>query len=245
MNEEQDVTEMKEVDITNFDLKKVGLSNGPSLQLAEVLKDEHRSLNEKEKLKIIIEASRHYAKFLTALGVDYENDPNAFGTPVRVAKMFVEDLWKGRYNVLDPITSFPSDYQGMIVETNIPIFSQCAHHHQSITGVCHLAYLPGKSKFVIGLSKLNRIVEHYSRRGQIQEDLTMQIFAALCQAVPDNAGVAVVIDAKHSCVSCRGVKHQGAGMQTAKLAGAFMDEPSCKEEFYMHIQNAVNKNYQM
>lgn len=243
--QEEDVKKKQEADITELDLIKAGKSNGPSVQLVDVLKEKHRSLNEKEKDKIIKEAAKHYGRFLTALGVDYENDPNAFGTPERVAKAYVYDIWKGRYNVLDPITSFPSDYQGMIVETNIPIFSQCAHHHQSIQGVCHVGYLPGKSKFVIGLSKLNRIVEHFSRRGQIQEDLTMQIFNAISKAVPDNAGVAVVIDSKHSCVSCRGVKHQGASMQTAKLDGAFMDEPSCKEEFYMHVQNAVNKNYQI
>jgi GTP cyclohydrolase I len=129
----------------------------------------------------------------------------------------------------------------MIVETNIPVFSQCAHHHQQILGTCHLGYIPGDSKQVMGLSKLNRIVEHFSRRGQIQEDLTMQIFNTLNTVIPDNLGVAVVVDSKHSCVSCRGVKHQGASMQTAKLSGAFLQEPECREEFYMYVRNAVSK----
>lgn len=230
------------VNIEQLEEPHAGFANGVSLQLKNLIfSGKHRSLNEEEKTKIIDEAAEHYGKFLTALGVDWENDPNSTGTPRRVAKAYVNDLWKGRYELMSEITSFPSNYDGLIVETNIPVFSQCAHHHQQILGVCHLGYIPGNSKHVIGLSKLNRIVEHYSRRGQIQEDLTLQIFEALNKAIPDNGGIAVVVDSKHSCVSCRGVKHQGASMQTAKLSGAFLAEPECREEFYMYVRNAVNK----
>jgi len=104
-----------------------GFANGISTQLAEVIaKGEHRSLNEKEKQKIIKDASKHFGKFLTALGVDWENDPNSMDTPVRVSKAFVEDTFKGRYNILSDISSFPSDYKGIILEKNIGIFSRCS-----------------------------------------------------------------------------------------------------------------------
>lgn len=231
------------INIEQLEQPNATFANGISMQLYNlIMKGEHRSLNAVEKEQIIVEAAYYYGKFLTALGVDWTNDPNSSNTPMRVAKAYVNDLWKGRYDLMSEITSFPSNYDGLIVETNIPVFSQCAHHHQQILGVCHLGYIPGASKHVIGLSKLNRIVEHYSRRGQIQEDLTLQIFEALNAAVPDNLGIAVVVDSKHSCVSCRGVKHQGASMQTAKLAGAFLQEPECREEFYMYVRNAVTKS---
>lgn len=229
-------------DFTQLEEPVAGLANGVSTQLADLLsKGELRSLNQSEKEAIIEEAALHYGKFLTALGVNWQEDPNSENTPKRVAKAYVNDLWKGRYDLISEITTFPSNYDGMIVETNIPVFSQCAHHHQQILGTCHLGYIPGDSKQVMGLSKLNRIVEHFSRRGQIQEDLTMQIFNTLNTVIPDNLGVAVVVDSKHSCVSCRGVKHQGASMQTAKLSGAFLQEPECREEFYMYVRNAVSK----
>jgi len=230
------------VNIEQLEVSTVGFANGLSTQLANLIyQGNHRSLNQEEKDAIINEAALHYGKFLTALGVDWQKDPNSENTPKRVAKAYVNDLWKGRYDLMSEITTFPSDYDGMIVETNIPVFSQCAHHHQQILGVCHLGYIPGESKNVMGLSKLNRIVEQYSRRGQIQEDLTMQIFNTLNSVIPDNLGVAVVVDSKHSCVSCRGVRHQGASMQTAKLSGAFLVEPECREEFYMYVRNAVTK----
>lgn len=230
------------VNIEKLEESTVGFANGVSTQLANLIyKGEHRSLNLEEKDAIITEAAHHYGKFLNALGVNWQSDPNSENTPKRVAKAYVNDLWKGRYDLMSEITTFPSNYDGIIVETNIPVFSQCAHHHQQILGVCHVGYIPGESKQVMGLSKLNRIVEQYSRRGQIQEDLTMQIFDTLNTVIPDNLGVAVVVDSKHSCVSCRGVKHQGASMQTAKLSGAFLNEPECREEFYMYVRNAVNK----
>lgn len=228
--------------IEQLELDNAGFANGISTHLQDLIrKGEHRSLSAEEKEEIINEAAYHYGKFLLALGVNWGMDPNSENTPRRVAKAYVNDLWKGRYELMSEITSFPSNYDGLIVETNIPVFSQCAHHHQQILGVCHLGYIPGESKHVIGLSKLNRIVEHFARRGQIQEDLTLQIWEAMSTVVPDNLGVAVVVDSKHSCVSCRGVKHQGASMQTAKLSGAFLNEPECREEFYMYVRNAVNK----
>ena len=179
---------------------------------------------DKEKESMIEEAAEHFGNFLTALKCDWRNDPNSMETPRRVAKTYVNDLWKGRYAPFTEITSFPSDgYQGIILEKDIPLVSQCSHHHQTISGVVHIAYIPGPEGRVIGLSKLNRIVEHFGRRGAIQEQLTVAIHQAVNKICEENVGVMVMIKASHSCVSCRGVKHQGASMMTSELSGVFVD----------------------
>ena len=103
-------------------------------------------------------------------------------------------------------------------------------------GTVHVAYIPGDNSNVIGLSKLNRVVEHFGRRGAIQEQLTVAIHHAINELITDNKGVAVMIDATHNCVQCRGVKHGGASMKTAKLSGAFMTEGSTRNEFYEFIK---------
>jgi GTP cyclohydrolase I len=179
---------------------------------------------DREKESMIEEAAEHFGNFLTALKCDWRNDPNSMETPRRVAKAYVNDLWKGRYAPFTEITSFPSDgYQGIILEKDIPLVSQCSHHHQTISGVVHIAYIPGPEGRVIGLSKLNRIVEHFGRRGAIQEQLTVAIHQAVNKICEENVGVMVMIKASHSCVSCRGVKHQGASMMTSELSGVFAD----------------------
>ena len=117
-------------------------------------------LNNDEKLKMIDEAEAAYGQFLDALKCDWRNDPNSMETPRRVAKAYVNDLWAGRYTAMSEITSFPSDgYDGVIIERNIPLTSMCSHHHQTIGGVVHIGYIAGADGQVIGLSKLNRIVE--------------------------------------------------------------------------------------
>jgi GTP cyclohydrolase I len=223
----------KDIDIESLELAQPGFANGISTYLRDAIKNGQYSLSDKQKLAIIEEATVHYGKFLTALGVDWENDPNSSNTPRRVAKAYVNDLWKGRYEPLDSVTSFPSDgYDGVVFEGGIPITSMCSHHHQTINGLCHIAYIPTLEGRVVGLSKLNRIVEHFSRRGAIQEQLTVAIHNAVNQICEDNIGVAVMIEATHNCVSCRGVKHQGASMKTSKLSGSFLNEDSARLEFY-------------
>jgi len=181
-------------------------------------------LNDSQKQEMIDEAAIAYGQFLDALKCDWRNDPNSMETPRRVAKSYVNDLWRGRYTSMSPITSFPSDgYQGIILEKNIPLVSQCSHHHQTIEGQVHIAYVPGKDGQVIGLSKLNRIVDHFGRRGAIQEQLTMAIQQAVNKVCEGNQGVAVMVQAKHNCVSCRGVKHAGASMMTSEVSGVFAD----------------------
>jgi len=194
-------------------------------------------LTEDEKWNVVEEAAEAYGKFLDALGCDWKNDPNSADTPRRVAKAYVFDLWKGRYDAMSDITAFPSDgYDGIVQESNIPVTSMCSHHHQTIAGRVSIAYVPSKNGKVVGLSKLNRIVEHFGRRGAIQEQLTVAIHNAIHVICEGNLGVAVMIDATHNCVSCRGVKHSGASMQTAKLSGCFLEEDAARAEFYKNIE---------
>lgn len=194
-------------------------------------------LTESEKNHMIIEAAFHYGKFLTALKCDWENDPNSKETPMRISKAFVNDLWKGRYTDMSPITSFPSDgYDGCVTQCNIPLISMCSHHHQTIIGKVHISYVPGDGGEVIGLSKMNRIVEKFGRRGAIQEQLTMGIHHAINKVCIDNIGVAVQIIATHNCVQCRGVGHIGANMVTTKLSGVFKDKPEVRNEFFKAIE---------
>jgi len=227
--------------IEGTELVKAGYANGISTQLAEKQKSEgpEAKLTQEEKQVIIENAANAYADFLTALGCDYENDPNSSDTPFRVAKAYVNDLWAGRYEPLSKITAFPSDgYDGIVQESNIPVQSMCSHHHQTIGGKVSIAYIASSDGKVVGLSKLNRIVEQFGRRGAIQEQLTVAIHNAVDKICEGNLGVAVLISATHNCVSCRGVKHHGASMQTAKLSGAFLNESSAKAEFYKNIELA-------
>ena len=191
-------------------------------------------LTEEQKWEMVDKAEKAYGEFLTALGCDWENDPNSMETPRRVAKAYVFDLWAGRYNAMSEITSFPSDgYDGIVIERNIPINSMCSHHHQTIGGVVHIGYIAGADGQVIGLSKLNRIVELFGRRGAIQEQLTSAIHNAVSKITEGNLGVIVTIVGTHNCVSCRGVKHQGAAMVTTKASGAFRDDTNnARKEFF-------------
>ncbi len=190
-------------------------------------------LSDQEKADMIQLAARHFGHFLDALKCDWRNDPNSNDTPRRVAKAYVNDLWAGRYNDGPDITAFPSDgYDGMVFEGGIPLTSMCSHHHQTILGKVHVAYIPGTDSKVIGLSKLNRLVEHFARRGAIQEQLTVAIHNSIDTIINDSKGVAVMIEATHNCVQCRGVKHGGASMKTSKLTGTFKDDTATRAEFY-------------
>jgi len=184
----------------------------------------------------IIEATRHYGEFLSALGFDWENDPNMQDTPKRVSKAYINELMEGCFTEPPKITTFAeasSGYDGIVFQGKIDIKSLCSHHLLAFIGKAHVAYIPGET--VIGLSKLNRIVEWFSRRPQIQEGLTMQIHDFINRVLPDNKGIAVLIEAEHTCASCRGVRHDSV-MKTSKLSGAFMDNASCKNEFYHFIE---------
>lgn len=206
----------------------------------ELLKKSNGNLprSEKEQDKMIKEAAKHYGKFLTSLGFAWEEDDQTKDTPRRVAKAWVHDLIKG--SITDPpkISTFPNDekYDGIVVQTNIPVVSMCAHHNLAFTGHAHVAYIPGE--VVIGLSKLNRIVEWFSRRPQMQESLTQQIHTFIDKVMEGNGGVAVSVECRHTCCSHRGIKHPST-MVTNKLSGAFIDNGDLsREEFFDAIKLA-------
>jgi GTP cyclohydrolase IA len=217
--------ENKKTFTLNLECVKQGYANGVAPNFP---------LTDEQKWDMVENATEAYGKFLDALGCDWRNDPNSSDTPRRVAKAYVFDLWKGRYEPMSDITSFPSDgYDGIVIERNIPLTSMCSHHHQTIGGVVHIGYIVGENGSVIGLSKLNRLVEHFGRRGAIQEQLTSAIHQAVDKICENNKGVIVTIVATHNCVSCRGVKHQGASMVTTKASGVFLNnENQARKEFF-------------
>ena len=194
-------------------------------------------LSQDIKQQMIEEAAEHYGRYMDALKIDWRNDPNSSDTPMRVAKSFVNDLAHGCYNHEPKITAFDNidKYDGIVFQGNIKVNSFCSHHHLPFIGVAHTAYIPSKEGKIIGLSKLNRIVEHYARRPQVQENLTMQIHDHINEVCTNNLGVAVMVSANHMCACVRGVKHD-ATMKTSKLSGVFMDnENLAREEFYNFI----------
>ena len=196
-------------------------------------------LTEQEKLKMIEEAAEHYGRYMTALGFDWAEDPNSSETPIRVAKAFVNNLASGVYSKSPKITAFDNvdGYDGIVFQGNIKLHSFCSHHHLPFIGNAHVAYLPTPEGKVIGLSKLNRIVEFYARRPQVQENLTMQVHDHVHEVCEENIGVAVSIEANHMCACVRGVKHD-ATMKTSKLSGEFMNyESHSREEFYNFIRD--------
>ena len=192
-----------------------------------------------EKITMIQQAAKHYGDYMTALGIDWKNDPNSSDTPMRVAKAFVNDLAQGCYDEPPKITAFDNldKYDGIVFQGNIKTNSFCSHHHLPFIGQTHVAYIPGKDGKVIGLSKLNRIVEWFSRRPQVQENLTMQIHKHIDEVCEGNKGVAVYVSANHTCAGLRGVKHDST-MKTARMSGAFLDKTDLtRQEFYDFVRD--------
>jgi len=180
--------------------------------------------------------SEAYGKFLEALGYDWQNDPNMQGTPDRVAKMYLNEITQGTYDNYPKITSFPNQnqYDGIVFQGNIAVKSLCSHHVMPFVGKAYVAYIPGEK--VIGLSKINRIVEYYCRRPQLQEQLTQQIHQELDRILEGNKGIAVFIEASHTCVSLRGVNDDSI-MKTSKLSGYFFDNAiGTRQEFYSMVE---------
>ncbi|MEL6673181.1 MAG: GTP cyclohydrolase I FolE [Bacteroidota bacterium] len=176
----------------------------------------------------------HFREIMHTLGLDL-NDDSLSGTPRRVAKMYVKEIFSG----LDPknkpdVRMFDNKYQynEMLVEKDITFYSNCEHHFVPIIGRAHVAYI--SSGKVVGLSKLNRIVQYYARRPQVQERMTMQIANELREALGTD-DVAVVIDATHLCVSSRGVKDVNSSTITAEYSGKFQENET-KKEFLQYIE---------
>jgi GTP cyclohydrolase I len=182
----------------------------------------------------IAKIEAHFASIMDILGLD-RNDDSLSGTPHRVAKMYVKEIFSGLLPENRPdIKLFENKYQykEMLVEKNITFFSNCEHHFVPIMGKAHIAYISNGQ--VIGLSKLNRIVQYFAKRPQVQERLTIQIANEL-KKVLKTEDVAVMIDAVHLCVSSRGVQDINSATVTSSYSGAFQDENK-KAEFLKYIQ---------
>ncbi|MEO9209745.1 MAG: GTP cyclohydrolase I FolE [Ginsengibacter sp.] len=197
-----------------------------------LLQAEAIQLSDEEKIKKI---EYHFTKIMQALGLDLYDD-SLSGTPNRVAKMYVEEIFSGLNPENKPdISLFENKYgyREMLVEKDITLYSQCEHHFVPIIGKVHVAYIPDKQ--VIGLSKINRLVQYYAKRPQVQERLTVQISNAL-KEILHHDDVAVIIEADHLCVASRGIKDTNSITVTANYSGLFESEAT-KQEFLSHIYN--------
>jgi len=195
------------------------------------LRDGAFDQSDEDKIKSI---TKDVANILHTLGMDLTDD-SLKGTPKRVAKAFVKEIFGGLNPINKPgLSTFDNNYkyEEMLVEKNITVYSTCEHHLLPIIGKAHVAYI-SKGK-VIGLSKMNRIVDYYAKRPQVQERLTMQIVQALQQTLGTN-DVACVIDAKHLCVNSRGIRDVSSSTVTVEFGGAFKKE-SVKQEFLSYIK---------
>jgi len=188
-------------------------------------------LSDEDKIERITKSVRD---ILETLGMDLTDD-SLKGTPKRVAKAYVNELFSGLNPLNKPSsTTFENKYQygEMLVEKNITLYSTCEHHLLPIVGKAHVAYV--SSGRVVGLSKMNRIVEYYANRPQVQERLTMQVVQEL-QHILNTQDVACIIDAKHLCVNSRGIKDITSSTVTAEYQGVFKTDENLRKEFLAYI----------
>jgi GTP cyclohydrolase IA len=194
------------------------------------LRDDAFVLSDEEKMARI---SLHFREIMDTLGLDLSDD-SLSGTPDRVAKMYVKEIFSGLNPANKPDIKLFSNkyrYSEMLVERDITFYSNCEHHFVPIVGKAHVAYI--SSGKVIGLSKLNRIVQHFARRPQVQERLTVQIANEL-KNVLDTEHVAVLIDAVHLCVSSRGIEDVNSSTVTSSYSGKF-EEDATRREFLDYL----------
>jgi GTP cyclohydrolase I len=221
--------------------------NGDKIELSDILIDEigdnHVSTSvdtpmrddafKKTDAEKIAEIETHFRAIMETLGLDLTDD-SLKGTPHRVAKMYVQEIFSGLNPANKPdIALFENKYKynEMLVEKNISFYSNCEHHFVPIIGKAHIAYISNGQ--VIGLSKLNRLVQYYAKRPQVQERLTMQIGKDL-QQILGTDDVAILIDAKHLCVASRGVEDDTSSTITAFYGGVFINEEK-KNEFLKYL----------
>ena len=202
-----------------------------SANLETPLRADAFELSAEEKVEKI---ETDFRNIMETLGLDLTDD-SLKGTPKRVAKMFVKEIFGGLLPERKPgMSTFENkyNYNQMLVEKDIVVYSTCEHHFLPIVGRAHVGYI-SKGK-VIGLSKMNRIVEYYAKRPQVQERLTMQIVKAMQEALGTD-DVACIIDAKHLCVNSRGIKDIESSTVTAEYGGAFKDNEQLRKEFISYI----------
>tara|TARA_Y100000782_G_scaffold84740_1_gene91852 strand:- start:193 stop:870 length:678 start_codon:yes stop_codon:yes gene_type:complete len=187
------------------------------------------------------EVAEAFQGVLKALVINTTDDHNTKDTARRVAKMFVHEIFKGRYYPPPNITDFPNakQYDQLYITGPISIDSTCAHHFQPITGKCYIGIFPGTK--VIGLSKFNRVVDWIASRPQIQEEMTEQI-ADMIEKETEAKGVAVIVKAQHFCMTARGVKEHESDMLTSVVRGDFLKIEHLKAEFFSLVNNMKGMN---
>lgn len=208
----------KNVKITEM-IEEIG-DNHISTSAQTPLRKDAFEISDADKIKSI---QKDVASILHTLGMDL-NDDSIKGTPLRVAKMFVKEIFGGlNPNSKPKLSTFDNNYKygEMLVEKNITVYSTCEHHLLPIVGKAHVAYISNGN--VIGLSKMNRIVEHFAKRPQVQERLNMQIVQALQEAL-GTEDVACIIDAKHLCVNSRGIEDITSSTVTSEFGGKFKEK---------------------
>lgn len=225
-----DLDRVAQSDKQDFLDKNLG-DNHIATSAANPLREDAFKLSDSEKIESI---KKDVASILETLGMDLTDD-SLKGTPNRVAKMFVNEIFGGLNPAKKPKAStFDNNYKygEMLVEKNIVVYSTCEHHLLPIIGRAHVAYISNGT--VVGLSKMNRIVDYYAKRPQVQERLTMQIVQEL-QNVLGTDDVACVIDAKHLCVNSRGIRDIESSTVTSEFGGKFKDIAT-KREFLDYIK---------
>ncbi len=203
----------------------------PTDLIQNFLHSDKLGTDEKTKMELI---ARHFRQIMILLGLDLDDD-SLKGTPDRVAKMYVKEIFSGLPEENKPAISLfenKDGYSNMLVEKNITVYSFCEHHFLPIIGKAHVAYFPTKK--IIGLSKINRIVHYYSRRPTVQEKLTEQIALEMKTAL-NTQDVAVYIDADHLCVSSRGIQDVNSSTITSHYSGKFLDH-EVRHEFLLLIK---------
>jgi len=217
-------TQDNTTNLSDFNLEEIGDDHLYTGLETPMKKNAFDLTDEQKKVKI----ASLFGQIMDVLGLDL-NDDSLKGTPKRVAKMYIEEIFSGLNPENKPkIALFDNKYQynQMLVEKNITFYSNCEHHFVPIYGKTHIAYI--SSGKVIGLSKLNRIVQYFSKRPQVQERLTNQIGEEL-KALLNTDDVAVIIDAKHLCVSSRGIKDESSSTITSFYSGAFTNQAKIVE----------------
>jgi GTP cyclohydrolase I len=222
---------IKEItDLSNLTIDEIGDEHiGTSYDTP--LREDAFEMDDELKMELI---EKHFREIMLIMGLDLADD-SLKGTPRRVAKMYIQEIFSGLNPSNKPkVALFDNKYKynEMLVEKDITFFSNCEHHFVPIIGKAHVAYI--SSGKVIGLSKLNRVVQYYARRPQVQERLTVQVANELKEML-QTEDVAVLIDAKHLCVSSRGVQDINSATVTAHYSGKFSEE-NTKNEFLKYIQ---------
>lgn len=214
--------------------EEVNQKTSVETQTVSVTITNQKSLSDKEKIEGI---KYHFSEIMKILELDLEDD-SLRDTPERVAKMYVQEIFSGLNPKNKPeINVFENhyNYNRMLIEKDITLYSHCEHHFVPIIGKVHVAYIPNSK--VIGLSKINRLVQYFARRPQVQERLTVQIANGLKEAL-QNEDVAVVIEADHLCVASRGIKDTNSATVTEFYSGQFEDE-TMQNRFLSHLNKSV------